>query len=296
MEITPQVLILVGIVCVVLGFIANLLLNTLHEDAGNPASEPGDPDAAPPGGKKGRYDRISQLWRERGTGRLIVEIEGKSYVNPNPLTEMQRGQLETTARDLHTWLGGAAEYHGGAPVPVLEESIPPAAKPAPPAIVPPTAAAQAPKRETAAPPASQAPASPLVPPAQQKPPSSSGPAKPPVSSTTSMPAVEIPNVPPARSTSGKKTSQSAAEEKAAAVSNLSIVAQIEEIFQDMIAGTPLAARDIHLQEDPQRGVIVRVGNDEFEGIDSVTDPEVKAAIREAVVAWENGAWRFKKKK
>jgi hypothetical protein len=287
MEITPQVLILVGIICVVLGFIANLLINTLREDEGSPASEPGDADAAPPGGKKGRYDRVSQLWRERGTGRLIVEIEGKSYVNPNPLNEMQREQLEAAARDLRTWLGMSPEINAGAPVHVPEEASPPVrapfAKPAPPAPATPEVSTPAPNREMP----------PLV--------SQNTQAKPSVTQTTAMPAVEIPNVPSARSTSTKKTSlvggtPPAGGDKSTILPNLSMVAQIEDILQEMIAGTSLAVRDIHLEEDPRRGVIVRVGSELFEGIDSVSDPEVKAAIREAVVAWENGAWRFGTKK
>jgi hypothetical protein len=306
MEITPQILILVGIVCVVLGFIANLLLNTLREDevgpggTGGSASERSDPDAAPPGGKKGRYDRISRLWRERGTGRLIVEIEGKSYVNPNPLNEMQREQLEAAARDLQTWLGVTPKIPVGAPAPAAEEaSTPgrvPSTIPAPSPTVTPAVSTPAPIQETPA----------VSPASQEKPLSNTVQAKPPVPPATEMPAVEIPNVPPARSTSTKKTAQAAGVppagappvggDKSAALPNLSIVAQIEEILQEMIAGTSLAARDIHLEEDPSRGVIVRVGSERFEGIDSVTDSEVKAAIREAVVAWENGAWRFSTKK
>jgi hypothetical protein len=41
-----------------------------------------------------------------------------------------------------------------------------------------------------------------------------------------------------------------------------------------------------LQESPEEGVIVWVGLQHFEGIDAVLDPEVKAAIRQAVEAWE----------
>ncbi len=66
----------------------------------------------------------------------------------------------------------------------------------------------------------------------------------------------------------------------------SIVAQIDQILQNRLAGTPLAARGVRLQESPQGGAIVWVGVERFEGIDAVPDPEVKAAIRQAVAEWE----------
>jgi hypothetical protein len=74
-----------------------------------------------------------------------------------------------------------------------------------------------------------------------------------------------------------KTSQSAPP---------SIVDQVDEILQEKIAGTPLAARGIRLSEIPQQGVVVWVGLERYEGIDNVPDPEVKALIREAVKEWE----------
>jgi hypothetical protein len=64
--------------------------------------------------------------------------------------------------------------------------------------------------------------------------------------------------------------------------------QIEDILQDMIAGTPLAQRGIHVMEDPIRGVVVQDGLKNYEGIDAVPDPEVKGIIRSAVQEWEKG--------
>jgi len=71
-----------------------------------------------------------------------------------------------------------------------------------------------------------------------------------------------------------------------AVASFSIVEQIDQILQDKLTGTPLAGRGIHLQESLEGGVMVWVGLQRFEGIDAVHDPEVKAAIRQAVEAWE----------
>ena len=101
-----------------------------------------------------------------------------------------------------------------------------------------------------------------------------------------------PDLPPARSGQEQpakppipaKTKEPKVEQPAAAL--LSIVAQIDQILQDRLAGTPLAGRGIHLQESPEGGVIVWVGLQRFEGIDAVPGSEVKAAIRQAVEAWE----------
>jgi len=70
------------------------------------------------------------------------------------------------------------------------------------------------------------------------------------------------------------------------VAPFNIVAQIDQILQDRLAGTPMAGRGISLQESPKGGVIVSIGLQRFEGIDAVPDPEVKAAIRQAVEVWE----------
>lgn len=66
-----------------------------------------------------------------------------------------------------------------------------------------------------------------------------------------------------------------------------IVGQIDSILQARLAGTPLASRGIYLANSPEGGVIVNVGLQKFNGIDEVTDPEIKAALRAAITEWEN---------
>jgi hypothetical protein len=67
----------------------------------------------------------------------------------------------------------------------------------------------------------------------------------------------------------------------------SIVAQIDLVLQARLAGTPLAAKGIRLQESPEGGVLVWVGIGKYEGIDDVPDEEIKAALRAAIAEWEN---------
>ena len=74
------------------------------------------------------------------------------------------------------------------------------------------------------------------------------------------------------------------DEKPAAL--LSMVGQIDEILQVHLAGGPFADRGIKLVESPEGGVIVVVGNQKFNGVGEVTDPQIQAEIRAAIAAWE----------
>jgi hypothetical protein len=66
-----------------------------------------------------------------------------------------------------------------------------------------------------------------------------------------------------------------------------IVGQIDSILQARLMGTALAGRGVYLSNSPEGGVIVNVGLQKFNGIDEVTDPEIKAALRAAITEWEN---------
>lgn len=67
----------------------------------------------------------------------------------------------------------------------------------------------------------------------------------------------------------------------------SIVGQIDFILQEQLQGTPLETRGIYLSESPEGGVLVNIGLQKFNGVDDVPDPEIKAALRAAINAWEN---------
>jgi hypothetical protein len=68
----------------------------------------------------------------------------------------------------------------------------------------------------------------------------------------------------------------------------SIVAQIDALLQTRLEGTHLADRGIRLVETPNQGMAVQVGQESFPAIEAVPDPEVRAAIRQAVADWEAG--------
>lgn len=73
------------------------------------------------------------------------------------------------------------------------------------------------------------------------------------------------------------------------LSLLSIVEQIDQIFQEMLASSELAGQPIRLMEDPVKGVMVRIGSEQYNGVDAVPDPQVSALIRKAVMEWEKQA-------
>ncbi len=91
--------------------------------------------------------------------------------------------------------------------------------------------------------------------------------------------------PPAAASSTPPTAKEAPPAPPAPPS-ASIVAQINDILQSKLIGTPLAARGIRLQESPGGMVTVWIGVQHFEGIEAVPDAEVQAIIRQAVAAWE----------
>jgi hypothetical protein len=71
-----------------------------------------------------------------------------------------------------------------------------------------------------------------------------------------------------------------------AVRPASIVAQIDEILQELLPLSPLANKNIKLTEDPEQGVTVWVDNESYSGVDGVPDPDVRALLRKAAQEWE----------
>lgn len=268
-DLSPVLLIVLGLVCAFLGFMASVLLHTLRDENEAAAGV----DEAPPGGKRGRYAPITRLWREKQAGGLVVEINGKSYVAPEPLNDAERSTLEQTARDLRGWLGmglatGAAQTAVDAPTTVV---------PAP-----------APHAEVAAP-GTARPAEPGTAPIPSEPPPYPPRTEQPLSGTSTLQsAAAIPLPPPGTSLNAAADAAPKGTGPLSPIppANRSIVMQIDDILQDLLARSPLGSRGIKLTEDPTRGVIVYVGVNRYVGIDSVPDPEVKAIIRQAVQTWE----------
>ncbi len=84
-------------------------------------------------------------------------------------------------------------------------------------------------------------------------------------------AIPIPTVPPVA---------------AAPVTARSMVVQIDEIFQTLLAQSAYTGQRVLISEDLREGVVVWVGAMRYNGIEAVPDPEIKAMIRQAVAEWE----------
>lgn len=66
----------------------------------------------------------------------------------------------------------------------------------------------------------------------------------------------------------------------------SIAQQIDGILQEKLAHSTLTTKAIRLLDKPGRGMVVLVGLDEYDGVDQVPDPEIRALIKQCVKEWE----------
>jgi hypothetical protein len=66
----------------------------------------------------------------------------------------------------------------------------------------------------------------------------------------------------------------------------SIAAQVDEIVQERLPGSPFYNRAIKLMELPGKGLVVLVDGLQYEGVGEVADPVVQTFLRECVAEWE----------
>ncbi len=71
-----------------------------------------------------------------------------------------------------------------------------------------------------------------------------------------------------------------------AVQFKSIAAQINDVLQSRLPGSPYAGQGIALVETPNQGVVVRIGIEEYPGVEAVPDPEIRSFIKAAVAELE----------
>lgn len=69
----------------------------------------------------------------------------------------------------------------------------------------------------------------------------------------------------------------------------SIVEQIDDVLQAKLPATIYKDQDIHLLDAPGGAVLVQIDDEKFDGIDAVSDPEIKRLIRQAISDWEKGS-------
>lgn len=228
--------IVIGIIGLLVGAVAGYLIGGLQE--------PEHPEPKRPA----NLAETARVWRDKRSGRLAVEMEGKIAGAQTDLSARQRDLLQKTVTDLRLWLGD------------LEARLPqkpPAAQA--PAAPPPPALKVAPT-----PPAPLAPAPPLPLPIASHP--------------------EVEPVPVDLATA--LTGRSAAEKAKEVVQARSIAAQVDEIVQERLLDSPFRDRNIHVQDSLHFGIQVVVDTHVFEGIGEVSDPAIQTFLRECVAEWE----------
>jgi hypothetical protein len=194
------------------------------------------------------YEDIAHILRDRQTSDILTEFEGRIYASSQPLNDTQRASLESTARDWYKWLLLPPEPEIEKPTPVKPEN------------------ATVSHRVSAAMPRSTTPLPEPIPEPTD-----------PRSTPLRVPGL-IPSLVAAAVASNN--------EKVRPAPAKSIVQQIDDILQEMVAGTPLVEKSIRLVDEPTHGVIVWIGLEHFEGINNVPDLEVRTIIQAAVREWE----------
>lgn len=217
------------------------------------AAAPADPIA----------NEVLRVLRDRLTGRVLLEINGKRYTQLSEVTESEvRRALLLTLRDLQEFAGLSALTVGVAPA----SATPPAPAPARPA-APPPAPAEPPAPQASAADVeavlSQLNAAPLP-----RPDEAHAPLK--------LPSMNI-----------FKQMAQAREVSAREIAPIKSVAQqIDDVLQHLILGTPFARQNLHVASDPAGNVVFEVGADLYRSVEEVPDRNLQVVFQEAIRRWE----------
>jgi hypothetical protein len=206
--------------------------------------------------KKGLLD-IGHLWRDKPGGQLWLQVGSQSGTNLNSFDGEEHQQVVQIVEDLQTWLGKPAHNKsllsstGSQDVIPLTTTQEGRAQPFP---------SSKPEEAAAYP-----PAPPTMDAAISSP-----------TNVSSRPRIDV-----------IKGLRLAIEgDISGKLGSPSIAAQVNDILQEKLHGTPLAQRGIRLMELPGKGMVVLIGMEQFDSVDAVPYPEIKALIKESVAIWE----------
>jgi len=116
MDITS--LLLVGAICIVIGFLVSQLVGSLGKKGEEP--DPTQPARKP----------IVQVWREPEDDSLVIELEGKEYRRSHNLSAKQNNQVQKLILELNDWLTSTPIQQLEIPAPITPEKPTPEGKPA----------------------------------------------------------------------------------------------------------------------------------------------------------------------
>lgn len=253
--------VLVGLIGLIAGIVVGVLVaNQFRENE-------------PPGPKRSRsLTEVASIWRDRRNNALCIEIGGELYHTPENLSVKRYAGLARLLEELQNWLGVPETEKRAAPVPSqkLADSkrvISPISQPV-----------QETPPEKATP--TSAPLPPVIP--------LSTPISPLSKETRPVNYPGVPEEIQPASTNPIKAFARAFRPKVkdATPPPRSIAAQIDEILQEKLPLTPLSKHVIRLIELPERGIVVVVDNQQYEGVSEVPDPEIRSLLQACAAEWE----------
>jgi hypothetical protein len=262
-------ILIVAFISAGLGYMAGLVLtrnNKSKEDA--PQG-----DGIEPGPRYEAHKLTVVLWSKTPEGPLLADLYGHTIHKREDISEPEKNRLIQDLHAVEAWFGllnlKIAPAPAAQPVqtsaPVLEAIAELAASVAQPVqTVAPIAQASEPPQGAPTTPADQDQAVPVMSPQH----------------LTSSQIEELTPPPPVAPVQPRLDSRP----KASPVAK-SIVEQINEILQDKVAASPLSESGVKLQESSQ-GVLVWIGKQSYQGVDTVPEGDAKALIRAAVNEWE----------
>ena len=213
---------------------------------GGLAASASTPSAPPAPTTPADAHEVLRVLRDNLTGRLIVEIGGKRYAKINEIQDANVGQ------GFLTTLRDLSRFAGG----FTTASSAPAAPP----VSPPDAA----PRATPQPPAPPRP-------------------EPHAPALTQSPAETLrkPSMNPF-----KQMQVLREMEKNALVEPKGITAQIDEVLQAKIAGTPFARRGMRVRAGAGGSAAFDLDGKSYDAVDSIPDSEARDLVRAAIKEWE----------
>ncbi len=206
----------------------------------------------PPSPRRG-LTRVLTLWRHKTDAALWVHLDEKTVASPDDLNDEERAALARLIMEMYRWLKQENLAGESAFPPPREASPKKAVAPETPAAasVPPPSVSPEPPSPAAWRAAAPSPSRNPLKPFQQ--------------------AFQARKRPPVAPLSA---------------SSLSIAAQVDEILQELLTGTPLETRGIRLMELPGQGMVVMVGLEKFAAVDEVPYDDVRKVLKVAVARWE----------
>ena len=267
-------ILIVAFVSVGLGYAAGLIL-TRRSIENEKRFVHGNSESGP------RYDAYTlsvSLWSKTPEGPLLADVYGRTFHKREEVGEQEKNRLMQEIRVIEAWFGiKSDQYESLKPLePVTEEvelqSEKPDSTTVEVEIESPVVTMQSSTKEM--------PASPEIPPQTAGQTLQSDlPVEPVITEAQMDEIMPPPPVAPVAARLDNRTKiKNEPEPK-------TIVQQINDILQEKVARSALAETGVKLQETP-KGVLVWVGKNSFQGIDSVPSGEAKDLIRASVKEWE----------